>query len=151
MFLKEIKASGYSVIAGRVHSLPRREDEGYDQTYQTPRAFAEAGITFAYSDGGAWQQRNLPFQAGSSVAFGIKEEDALRGLTINPAKMFGVDKEVGSLEVGKDATLFVSKGNALDALTNNLEFAFVQGRKISLASKQTRLAEKFRTKFKQAK
>ncbi len=149
--LKEIKASGYGVIAGRVHSLPRREDEGYDKSYQLPRQLSAAGIVFAYSDGGSWQQRNLPFQAGSSVAFGISEEEALKGLTLNPAKLFGIDKEVGSLEVGKDATLFVSSGNCMDELGNKLEYAFVQGRKISLDSKQTRLAEKFRTKFRRQK
>ncbi len=149
--LREIKSSGYPVIAGRVHSLPRREDEGYDKTYQMPRLFAAAGIPFAYSDGGGWQQRNLPFQAGSSIAFGITEENALKGLTINPARMFGVDAQVGSLEVGKDATLFVSSGNALDVLGNNLVLAWIQGRNVSLQSKQTRLAEKYRTKFRQTR
>ena len=95
--------------------------------------------------------RNLPFMAGTAAAYGLTKEQALKAVTLNTAKILGIDKTTGSIEVGKDATLFVSKGNALDALTNNLEFAFVQGRKISLASKQTRLAEKFRTKFKQAK
>ncbi|MBL7976185.1 MAG: amidohydrolase family protein [Candidatus Kapabacteria bacterium] len=146
---REIKASGYPVIIGRVHSLPRRDDEPYDITYKLPQILATEGIVFAFSDGGAWQQRNLPFQAGSAVAFGLKEEDAVKALTINPASMFGAQKQVGSLEVGKDATLFVSTGNALDALGNKLEYAFIQGRKMSLETKQTRLAEKYRTKYKQ--
>ncbi|MBL7997255.1 MAG: amidohydrolase, partial [Candidatus Kapabacteria bacterium] len=77
----EIKASGFPVIVERVHGLPRREDEGYDQTYQLPRILAEAGIVFAFSDNGSWQQRNLPFMAGSAMAFGLKEEDAVRALT----------------------------------------------------------------------
>ncbi len=149
--IREIKASNYPVIIGRVHSLPRREDEAYDKTYQMSRIMASNGITFAYSDGGAWQQRNLPFNAGSSVAFGTSEENALKGLTINPARMFGVDQQVGSIEVGKDATLFVSSGNALDGLTNNLVLAYIQGRSVSLQSKQTRLAEKYRTKFRQTR
>ncbi len=146
--LSDIKASGFPVIIGRVHSLPRRVDEGYDKSYQLPRLLAQNAIPFAYSDGGSWQQRNLPFQAGSSVAFGIPEDDALKALTMYPAQMFGVSDKVGSLEVGKDATLFVSSGDALDELGNNLVLAYVQGRAISLQSKQTRLAEKYRTKFK---
>lgn len=149
--IDEIKASGYGLVIGRVHSLPRREEDPYDITYRLPKILKDAGIKFAFSDGGSWQQRNLPFQAGSALAFGLDEADALKALTLNPAAMFGVDKQVGSLEPGKDATLFVSNGNALDVLTNAVELAFMQGRKVQLESKQTRLAQKYRTRFKQSR
>lgn len=147
--LPELKKSGYSVIIERVHGLPRREEEPYDMTYTLPNILATNSIPFAFSDNGAWQQRNLPFHAGSAIAFGLKEEDAVKALTLSPATMFGVDKRVGSIEVGKEATLFVSKGNALDALTNSLEYAFIQGREMSLGNRQQKLAEKYRTKYRQ--
>lgn len=149
--LKEIRASGYPVIVARIHGLPSRENEGYDKTYVLPKLLHEAGISFAFTDNGSWQQRNLPFNAGSAVAFGLPEAEALKALTLAPARMFGVDTRVGSLEVGKDATLFVSTGNALDGRTNHLDMAFVQGREISLQNRHTRLAEKYRTKFRRAK
>jgi imidazolonepropionase-like amidohydrolase len=149
--LKEIRASGYPVIVARIHGLPMRENEGYDKTYVLPKQLQEAGIMFAFSDNGSWQQRNLAFNAGSAVAFGLPEAEALKGLTLWPARMFGVDAKVGSLEIGKEATLFVSTGNALDGRTNNLEMAFVQGRAISLQNRHTRLAEKYRTKFRRQK
>lgn len=146
---KEIKTSGYPLIINRVHSLPARDEEGYDTPYRLPSVLTQAGIPFAFSDGGSWQQRNLPFQAGTALAFGLSELDAVASLTIEPATMLGIDSMVGSLEVGKHATLFVSTGNALDALTNNVTHAWVQGKEVSLENRHTRLAKKYRTKLQQ--
>ena len=81
----------------------------------------------------------------------MAEDEAMRGLTLSAAEILGVENQVGSLENGKDATLFVSSGNALDGLTNNVEFAFIQGRKVELSSRHTRLAEKYKTRFRQQK
>jgi imidazolonepropionase-like amidohydrolase len=144
-----IKASGYPVILGRVHSLPMRDEEAYDMPYRLPSILAEAGIPFAIADAGFWQQRNLPFQAGTAVAFGLSHEAALRAITLTPAEIFGVADRIGSIDVGKDATLVVSSGDILDVLGNRIELAFVQGRRVSLESKHTRLAEKYRTRYRQ--
>lgn len=149
--LPAIKASGASIILNRTHSLPQRDEEPIDQPFRLPSILVKNGIRFAFSEGGMWQQRNLPFEAGTAVSFGLTEAEAIRALTIDPATMFGVQNQVGSLEVGKDATLFVSSGNALDGLTNNVTNAWIQGRPVDLRSKQTRLAEKYRAKLKQAK
>lgn len=147
--LDEIKSAGVSVILGRTHGLPLRDEDGYDETYSLPAKLAAKGIRFAFSDDGSWQQRNLPFEAGSAVAFGLSEEDAVRALTLSTAEIFGAADRIGSLEAGKDATLFVSSGNALDGRSNNVELAYIQGRTVSLKSKQIELAEKYRTRFQQ--
>ncbi|MBK9249298.1 MAG: amidohydrolase family protein [Ignavibacteria bacterium] len=144
-----LREANIPVILQKVHSVPRRDEQGYDTPYTLPAQLAAAGVKFALSDGGSWQQRNLPFEAGTAMAFGLSENDALRALTLTPAEILGVAGTVGSLDVGKDATLFVSKGNALDGLTNSLEFAYIQGRSVSLSSKQTKLAKKYRTRYEQ--
>ncbi len=144
-----LREANIPVILQKVHSVPRRDEQGYDAPYTLPAQLAAAGVKFALSDGGSWQQRNLPFEAGTAMAFGLSENDALRALTLAPAEILSVAGRVGSLEVGKDATLFVSKGNALDGLTNSLDYAFIQGRSVSLSSKQTKLAKKYRTRYEQ--
>lgn len=149
--LDQIKESGYPVIVGRVHSLPLRDEEGYDIPYRLPALLDSAGIRFAIGDAGFWQQRNLPFQAGTAVGFGLRNDAALRAITLSPAEIFGVADRIGSIEVGKDATLIVSSGDILDTPTSRIEMAFVQGRRVSLDSKQTRLAEKYRQRYRQTK
>ncbi len=149
--IDRIKQSGFPVIVGRVHSLPLRQEEGYDTPYRLPAILNRAGIPFAISDAGFWQQRNLPFQAGTAVAFGLPKDAALRALTLSPAEIFGLADRIGSIDVGKDATIIVSSGDVLDTIGNNIELAFIQGRRVSLESKQTRLAEKYRTRYRQPK
>ncbi len=148
MMIPQIQKAGVSVIVGRVHSLPRRDEDAYDRPFVLPSLLAAAGIPFAFSDGGSWQQRNLPFQAGTARAFGLSEDDAIKALTIWPAKMYGVDSLYGTLEEGKSATLFVSTGDALDALTNKVVSAFIDGREVDLNNRHKRLAKKYRERSK---
>jgi len=91
--------------------------------------------------------RNIPFHAGTAVAYGLPYEEGVKAITLTPAKMLGIDATCGSLETGKDATLFISKGDALDMRTNQLTAAFIQGRMIDLGSKQTELYEKYMKKY----
>ena len=91
--------------------------------------------------------RNLPFYAGTTVAYGLSKEQALQLITLNTAKILGIDARYGSLEVGKSATLFVSKGDALDMRTNHLINAFIDGRKISLETHQTELWKRYSKKY----
>ncbi len=92
--------------------------------------------------------RNLPFYAGTFAAHGLEKEVALQLLTSNTAKILGIDHLVGTLEVGKNATLFISKGDALDMRGNILTDAFIQGRKISLETHQTKLWKRYFNKYK---
>lgn len=137
------------VILQRVQELPTMEDHDYDLPYKMPKLLADAGVTVALGyDGEYWQVRNLPFYAGQVTQFGVSDEEALKMITSNPAKIMGIDQQTGTLAVGKDATLFISEGNALEMHGNILSRAFIQGRDISLESHQTTLWKRYAKKYK---
>ncbi len=142
-----LKKHNVPVMLSKVHDLPDYEDSDIDQPFKNPRMLQEAGVLWCFQMDEVAQSRNLPFQAGHAVGFGLGKEDAVSGLTLNTAKILGIDKTAGSLEVGKDATLFISSGDALDMRTNHVEVAFIQGREISLSTKQKDLYERFKTKY----
>ena len=147
-----LKANNIAVIYSGVHALPSRPDEDVDMPYKTPYLLQKAGIPFALDyDLSIHGIRNLPFIAGTAVAHGLDKEQALAAISLNTAKILGVDKQVGSVEVGKDATLVVSSGDLLDMRTNNVTHAFIQGRKIDLNNKQKYLYEKFDGKYQAEK
>ena len=135
------------VVCGPVHALPERADDLVSQPFETPAELHEAGVPIAFSLSGAWEQRRVPYHAGHAVGFGLPYEEAVKGLTMTPATMMGIADKVGSLTVGKHATLFVSEGDALDMQTAVLTQAYIQGRDIDLSSKQTKLATKYREKY----
>ena len=87
--------------------------------------------------------RNLPFYAGSFVGNGLDYDSAIKALTINAARILGIDSMYGSLEIGKSATLFVSNGDALDMKTNVISHAYIDGRNLQLENHQTKLRDKF--------
>jgi imidazolonepropionase-like amidohydrolase len=136
------------VILNETQRLPERDDDALDQPFKTPAILQKAGVLFSITGLEAWQQRNLPFQAGQAVGYGLDKEAALAAITLNTAKILGIDKSTGSLEVGKDATLFISEGDALDMRTNKVTAAFIQGRSIDLDNKQKQLAKRFGEKYK---
>ena len=143
----ELAAANIPVVLQRVQGLPSMEDHDYDLPYKMPKLLTDAGVTVALGyEGEYWQVRNLPFYAGQVTQFGMSDEDALQLITENPAKIMGIEKTSGTLEVGKDATLFISDGNALDMRGNQLSRAFIQGRDISLESHQTRLWKRYAEK-----
>jgi imidazolonepropionase-like amidohydrolase len=139
-FLKE---HAVPVILFPTQSLPARDDDDVDQPYKTAAALHQAEVLFSLSSIGSWRQRNLPFQAGQAVGYGLPYEAAVKAITLNTAKILGIDAKNGSLEVGKDATLFISEGDALDMRTCKVTAAFIQGRDISLDNKQKQLYKKF--------
>jgi len=143
-----LKSRSISVILGRLHSLPTREDEHVLQPYMNPSILKKAGILFALSDEGFWQQRNLAFQAGQAVSAGLSQEDALASITSSVAEILGISDRVGSIEVGKDATFFVSAGDALDIKSQNITMAFIQGKEVDLDNLHKQLYRKFTEKYK---
>jgi len=146
----ELVAANMPVILQRVQELPSMEDHDYDLPYKLPKLLTDAGVTVALGyDAEYWQVRNLPFYAGQVTQFGMSDEDALKMITMNPAKIMGISNTTGTLQVGKDATLFISEGNALDMRGNILSRAFIQGRDISLESHQTKLAKRYAEKYGQ--
>ena len=141
-----IKENKVSIILGESHNLPLREDDDTDQNFKTAKLLHDSGILYAMKVNGFWQQRNLPFQVGQTVAYGVPKEAAIASITANVAKIFDLNT-IGTLEVNKDATFFVSKGDALDMIGNQVELAFIQGREIDLDNHQKALYRKYREKY----
>ncbi len=143
-----LKTHQVPVILESTQRLPSRTDEDVDLPFKTPALLQKAGVLYCFGHEGFWQNRNLAFQAGQAIPFGLTYEQAVQGLTLNTAKIFGIDKTAGSIEVGKDAILFLSKGDALDMRTAVVTHAWIQGRKIDLDNKQEMLYRKFQQKYK---
>ncbi len=147
---KKLAVNEIGVILSRIHSLPERPEDDVYLPYKLPKILADANVLFCFQNAGDMEQmgtRNLPFYAGTAVAHGLDYEKAIQALTLNTAKLLGIDDKLGSLEEGKDATLFVSDGDALDMRTNNVIIALIQGRSINLDNHQLRNYEKYKTKF----
>lgn len=139
------------VVLQRLHTLPQREDEDVDLPYRLPALLKERGIRFCLSYTGDMERmgaRNLGFLAGTASAYGLSPEDALRSITLDAATILGIDKRYGSLEAGKSATLFISQGDALDMATNQVDAAFIDGRRISLDNRQKALWKQYEEKYK---
>ena len=135
------------VILPRTHSLPFRDEDAFDAPFTLAADLVKAGVMVAFSEDGAWQQRNLPLHAGSAMAYGLSRDDAERALTLWPAMILGISKDYGSIEVGKSATLFISKGDALDALSNSVTYAVIDGRTVDLSNRHVRLSKKYRERY----
>ena len=145
-----LKNNNVAVVLDRVHDLPSSPDSDIDLPFKTPKILQDAGVLYCLSYMGGMEtagMRNLPFTAGTAVAYGLTKEQALSAITLNTAKILGIDATAGTLEGGKDATLFVSSGDALDMRTNNVEMAFIKGRKLDLDNHQKQLYRKFRNKY----
>jgi imidazolonepropionase-like amidohydrolase len=106
-----------------------------------------SGITVAIGHNGYWEVRNLMFNAGTTVNYGLSKEEALQCITYNAAKIIGVDKTIGSLEAGKDATFIISSGDILDMRTSVVERAFMEGKEIDLDNQQKQLYRKYKEKY----
>ncbi|MCX2433336.1 amidohydrolase family protein [Pedobacter sp. GR22-10] len=143
-FLKE---NNISLVVKQPHALPNNNDDDVNMPYKNAAILANAGLNVALSIDGYWQQRNLPFMAGTVTAWGLDKEKALSTITLNAAKIMGIDKTTGSIETGKDATFFISAGDALDMRTNKVEQAFIQGRDINLDNLHKQLDKKFSDKY----
>ena len=149
-----LKRHDVPVIIAGVYRLPRRQDDAYDAAYTLPERLRRAGVRFAISGegpgspGGAANARNLPYHAGAAVAFGLPHEEALRAITWSAAEILGVADRVGSISVGKDATLIIADGDILEINTHVTD-AFIQGRVVDLGSRHKTLYEKYLKKYQQ--
>ncbi|NEU10415.1 amidohydrolase family protein [Flavihumibacter sp. R14] len=147
-FLKE---HNIPVIIHEPHSLPANQEDDVYLPYKQAKILHDGGVNFAISVGGYWQQRNLPFMAGTAAAYGLDKEQALASITLNTAKILGIDKATGSLEVGKDATLFISNGDALDMIGNDVELAFIRGKNLDLDNLHKQLFKRYSEKYEDQK
>ncbi|HZD95824.1 MAG TPA: amidohydrolase family protein [Candidatus Sulfotelmatobacter sp.] len=139
--LDKIAATKLPVIVGSIYAQPK-DSERYDAVFSLPAQLAKRGVKIAFASYDAHQARNLPYAAGYSVGFGLPAEEALKALTINPAQIWGVDKDLGSLEVGKLGNVVVANGDPLDVRTD-VKHVFIQGQEIPLVNKQTQLRDQY--------
>ncbi|NNF75797.1 MAG: amidohydrolase family protein [Flavobacteriaceae bacterium] len=147
-----LKKHNIGVLAQRVHRTPNSDDHDYDYPYKMAKLLVDAGVLVGLENSGGMERanaRNLPFQAGTVAAHGLDKEEALKLITSNTAKILGIDDRLGTLEQGKDATLFVSEGDALDMRTNIVTHAFINGRELSLESHHTKLYKRYAKKYGQ--
>jgi len=148
-----LKDQSIGVLYRRVHSLPIRPEDPVDLPYRIPAMLLDTGILVGLDMGSgdmeAMNQRNLPFIAGTAVAYGLPYEEAVAAISGNTAKLLGIDDRVGTLANGKEATLFISSGDALDMRTNDVQIAFIKGRKINLDNPQKALYKKYKAKYKE--
>lgn len=143
-----LKDNNIGVIIPPTHRMPESQDSDVYGPYKLPKQLFDAGLTVAfYHNGMLAHARNLPFFAGTAASYGLDKEEALKMITLNPAKLLGISDRVGTLETGKDATLFVSEGDALDFRTNILSYAFISGKQVTLDNKQQELYERFSKKY----
>ncbi|MCC6634410.1 MAG: amidohydrolase family protein [Chitinophagaceae bacterium] len=148
MIADYLKENNVAVILNQMHSLPVIQDDDIDQPYKTPYLLQKAGVLFAIGDVDAnTKGRNLLFNAGTSAAYGLTKEQALQAITLNAAKILGIEDKTGSLEKGKDANIVVSEGDILDMKSSNVVYAFIQGREVSLDNKQKQLYERYKYKY----
>jgi len=152
---KEIKEAGVPVLIGGSLQLPRENYDPYDAPYANAAKLHAAGVKFAIRSGSAGPDqataaRNVPFEAGTAVAFGLPEEEAIKSVTLYPAEILGFADELGSIKPGKKANLVVSRGSILQA-TTPVELIVIDGKLITPLSRQTKLADKYRERLRQVK
>ncbi len=151
MLTELLLSNNVAVILEETQALPSRNDDDIDQPFKTPALLQKAGVEFCMSVSGYWQQRNLAIMAGQAVGFGLDKEAAVAAITSSTAKILGIDKTVGTLEIGKDATLIISEGDVLDMRTSIVKQAFIRGKELDLDTKQKQLYRRYKTKYERGK
>jgi imidazolonepropionase-like amidohydrolase len=140
--LEEIAKRNIPVILGTTFVTPLEEDDPYDDAFTLPARLHQAGVLFAFGSFGVQFARNLPYQAAQAVPFGLPYDEALKSVTLNAARIWGIDSEYGSIEKGKYADLIVTDGDPLEIRTQ-VKMMFIKGAPVDLESKHTRLYKRY--------
>ena len=152
MVTQLLKENNIPVIYTQTHSTPRRRFENFDQTFTTPLQLFNAGVKFCISNSESSFQtphiRNLPYHAAKAGSYGLPWDEALRSITLSTAEILGVNDRLGSIEVGKDATLFIADEDILDVRAQ-VEIAFISGKKIDMSDRHKDLFDKYKEKYYQ--
>lgn len=138
----EIAEAGFPVIAGPVQAIPTRQSDRFDVAYANPGVLQKAGVKVAIRTMDAENVRNLPYHAGFAAAYGMGREEALKAITINAAEILGVSDQIGSIEVGKKANIFVATGDPFETSTKITDL-FIDGFKVPMTSRHIRLYDEF--------
>ncbi|MBT0810212.1 amidohydrolase family protein [Litoribacter ruber] len=138
----KIAEAGYPVITGPMLSIPTRGSDRFDVSYTNPGKMLKAGVKVAIRTNDTENVRNLPFNAGFAAAYGMGKEEALKAVTIVPAEIFGVEDNLGSIEEGKSATLFVSDGDPFETKTQ-IKHVFIEGYRVPMSNRHIQLYQEF--------
>ncbi|MBP1765998.1 MAG: amidohydrolase, imidazolonepropionase [Candidatus Aminicenantes bacterium] len=142
----KIKQSGIPVIIDSLYAGPSEPEDGYDAPYRNVVELAKAGVLISFSTGDSPAQgKDLPYHAAKAVAFGLPYEEAVKALTINPARIFGVEDRLGSIEPGKDADLIIAAGDPLDMKTEVKQLV-INGKAIDMSNWWETLYQKFKSR-----
>jgi imidazolonepropionase-like amidohydrolase len=145
--LPHLKEKNIPVIVNPVIDGPARPWEEYDRSYRLPSMLYEAGIEYCIAgDVSPAYIIRLVHHSASAVAFGLPQEEALKALTLYPAKILGIDNRMGSIDIGKDASLIIADGNLLE-LSTTIEQVFIQGRDVHMYDKHRRLYERYPIRY----
>lgn len=143
-----LKQNNIAVILGQLHELPEVEDDNIDQPYKLPSILQKAGVLFCINDDDSQNRgRNLSYNAGTAVAYGLGKEEALSTITLNTAKILGIEDRTGSIETGKDANIIIADNDVLDMRNSIISKAWIQGRDINLKDKHKQLYERYKYKY----
>jgi hypothetical protein len=145
-----LKVNQIPIILKRLFSLPNHTESNLFENLQMPKLLKQKGILFAFSYFGADEaaySRNISFNAGSCVSFGLSKEEALEAITYSAAKILGIEKQTGSIELGKEANFLVVDGDLLDYKTSNIEDAYFKGKKINLDNRQKKIFQSYLEKY----
>lgn len=148
MVAEQLAKENVAVIYTNAFGLPSRDDEDIDQAFKTPAMLKAAGVDVTIGYESAWDSRSLAFAAGMAAKYGLGKAQALEAITLTPAKLLGVADKLGSLEVGKSASLIISKGDVLDYQGHNVELMLIDGREVDLNNRHRQLYNKYRQKGK---
>ena len=138
----KIVAANIPVITGPILRTPSRASDRYDKAYANAGLMQKAGVKVAIRTNETENVRNLPFNAGFAAAYGMGKEEALKAITIVPAEIFGIADKAGSIEAGKNATLFVTDGDPFETKTQ-VQHVFINGWKVPMDSRHIRLYDEF--------
>ena len=142
--LDEIAAWKVPVLVGPIYDMPK-EEQRYDSVFRLPAELSRRGVRIAFQSGETHNVRNLPYQAGYAVAYGLPYDEAIKALTLYPAEIWGVADKLGSLEPGKLANIAVATGDPLEP-RSDVKYVFIKGREIPMESRQKRLYEQYRSR-----
>ena len=126
--IPQIKESGFPCICGPALTH-KSKFELANMSFETPNELYKAGILFSIiTDSPVVPQQYLSLSAALAAKAGLPEYEAIKAITINPAKILGLDNRVGSIKEGKDADFVICTKNILDT-TNEIKAVYVDGKK----------------------
>ena len=142
-----IAASGTSVVIGGVWNIPRSIRDPYDAVFANAAVMTRAGVTVAICTADSDNERNLPFQAATAASYGLPAIDAVRAVTLYPARILGLDDQLGSLDTGKRADVIVTEGHLLE-ITSRVTDLYIDGRRLNHDdNRHTRLGRRYRERM----